>query len=355
MNQKKSKTILIVGPVLSSIEHIDNNAASSATTEFLQNFIDLLNYNGSRVLLLNFMPARLFPFGSLFPISNCAISDQYKAIYINFPFLSGFTKFLAIGLQAINVIINHKVEKIILYNWHNYYIAIFILCKIFSIDLRVYAADYPVNKIIKKVIDINYSRHLINVSSGVDSIFYPGARSINSNKDNLTFKEKGNSIAYAGNYGESSKIHELIEFFLRGPQNVPLYLYGKVPKKIIEQCAFCNKVIVVGYLLEPEFSKSLMRHRLLIDFRNKDHPLYSRSFPSKLLFYHQFNSLIVTNAVEALGDHLSNGFYIIDDDLKFLKELININSAVQEKMYLDNKISFNLFHKILTQNFIDSL
>ena len=50
---------------------------------------------------------------------------------------------------------------------------------------------------------------------------------------------------------------------------MPLYLYGKVPKKIIEQCSFCKNVIVVGYLLEPEFSKSLMRHRLLIEFRKK--------------------------------------------------------------------------------------
>ncbi len=352
MNQKK---ILIVGPVLSPIEHIDNNAASSATTEFLQNIIDLLNSNGSRVFLLNFMPARLFPFGSLFPISNCEISDQYKATYINFPLLSGFTKFITIGLQAFNVIFKHKVEKIILYNWHNYYIAIFILSKIFSIDLRVYAADYPVNKIIKKIIDINYSRHLINVSSGIDSIFYPGATSIHSNKDNLNYNDKANSIAYAGSYGESSKIHELIDFFLVGIQNVPLYLYGKVPKKIIERCAFSKKVIVVGYLLEPEFSKSLMRHRLLIEFRNKDHHLYSRSFPSKLLFYQQFNSLIVTNAIEALGDNLSSGFYITDDKLKLLEKLININLLEQEKICRDNKKLFYLYHKKLTKNFINLL
>jgi hypothetical protein len=70
MNQKKSKNILIVGPVLSQIEHLDNSAASSATTEFLINFIDLLNHNGSRVLLLNFVPARIFPFGRLFPVSS---------------------------------------------------------------------------------------------------------------------------------------------------------------------------------------------------------------------------------------------------------------------------------------------
>lgn len=340
-----NKKLTIIGPILNQNEHKKNQAASMATSEFIRNLIISLESNFV-VTLMNFSPDRTFPLGNIFPVNEKIYENQLNSNYINIPFFKNLSLSLSLLVTSVKNQIVNKPKYIIFYNWHWYYVLVYIYYRAFGKLIYVYAADYKVPYFVKSIIDINYQMHLKNKKDLKNTCYFPGPTINNPILNEPNFEDKDFSIGYAGSYGKSSSIKELIDWFIKknNPnKSIKLRLYGKVPKFIGSYLlSEIKNIEIMGYMEEPYFSESLMRNQFLIEYRNKKIRSYNFTFPSKLLLYRKFNSIILTNTTEPLDSTFSKCFVFLDDYNKVLDSIVAIpNYNFKCLVHNHRKIFFN--------------
>ena len=326
---KKLKRVLFLQTVFSEKQLEKSKAISSAANLWQYNFLKEIQMQNIKVLCLGSIFEPIWPKGKmLIKTSKKDFVNDFvykKFDYINLPFFKDIYLFLVYFLYLKNFSFK-KGDLIITYNKSFLSKVVYFIHLIKKISWICIVADlnYPKKASGYVYLSWNYFKKIKNVQK---KLFIDGGvyNFLNSNKNT---KKKKKIILYSGTIGESGTSdgyaglsYLLAAFSKLKDQNINLWICGKGKSNELTTLLKEDKRIkFYGFVKEKKLISLCKFADIFVNPRPSKINEYN--FPSKILFYLNFNKPIISNKIGLSPKYNNVLFLLKNEKIETLKKEI---------------------------------
>jgi hypothetical protein len=346
----KLKRIIFLHSIFTEKYVKKSKAISPASNLWLKNFASNLKDKKIRVLCAGIDYNQAWPIGKL--IINSSKKNYLRNFasrtfnYINLPYL----KYIHLYLIYLNYLLHFPFKNgdlVVIYNKSFLAKVLYILNLVKRIPWICIVADlnYPKNANGYVYLSWNYFK---KIKEKQKKLFLDGGiYKFNIPREKVKIKQKKKIILYSGSIGDNNSgmgytgLHTLLKAFSRlKNKNVHLWIFGKGKSHQLEEYIKKDKRIkFYGFVNKKKLIYLCQTADIFINPRPSEINKYN--FPSKVLFYLNFNKPIISNKI-GLHSKYRNILFILKNE-----KVNTLTREIEKILYIDKKNLKTLKTKII--------